>query len=330
MRCGARNGGGNGMKYAVIFPGQGAQRPGMGRDIYENYTSARAVFEEADEALGFKLSNKIFNGTPEELALTEITQPAILTVSIAMCRALEEEMGACLAPCCMAGHSLGEYTSLVAAGALTLADGVRLVRERGHLMQDAVPVGTGAMAAVMGMEYGEVDSVCKEAASFGVCETSNVNSQKQIVISGETNAVNEALKIIKERYTAKTAMLRVSAPFHCVLMKPVAEKLAESFGKIKWCHPKFPIVANYNAQIVTSKEEIIQALFNQTFSPVLWLQSVFAMEKIGTEGYIELGPGSVLSGLVRKICKGKRPHAVSDKEDLLSAVAYLKGEAENG
>ena len=314
------------MKYALIFPGQGAQRPGMGKDICDKYITARRVFEEADEALGFSLSDIIFNGTPQELAQTEITQPAILTASVAMFRALEQEMGTAVEPVCMAGHSLGEYSALVAAGALSLTDAVRTVKKRGALMQSAVPVGEGSMIAVVGLSLEEVQSVCEEAAEGEVCEASNVNSPTQIVISGNTGALERAQKIIAERYSAKVVSLRVSAPFHCSLMRPVADELEEAFQSIDWHAAKYPIIANATARPVQKIAEIRSALYKQIYTPVLWSQSVIEMERNGVDGYIELGPGSVLSGLVRKICKGKRPHAVSDSAALLEAADFLRGE----
>lgn len=313
------------MKYAIIFPGQGAQRPGMGKDVCERYISAKRVFDEADEALGFSLSEIIFNGTPEELAHTAITQPAILTVSIAMFRALEQEIGTALEPVCMAGHSLGEYTALVASGALSIRDGVRLVHKRGDLMQAAVPLGMGSMAAIIGLELSDVSAICAEAAQGEVCQAANVNSPTQIVISGHAGAVSRAISLIEQKYTAKVVPLRVSAPFHCHLMRPVADELREAFRKIDWHEPRVPIIANATARPVKKIAEVRDALFNQTFQPVMWSQSVLEMEDMGVDGYIELGPGSVLSGLVRKICKGKRPYAVSNSEELLAAAEYLKG-----
>lgn len=315
------------MKYAMIFPGQGAQRPGMGKDIYERYVSAKRIFDEADDALGFSLSSIIFDGTPEELAHTAITQPAILTVSVAIFRALEQEIGTALMPECMAGHSLGEYTALVAADAISLADGVRLVHKRGALMQEAVPLGLGSMAAIIGLELSDVSAICAEAAQGEICQAANINAPTQIVISGHTDAVNRAVALIGQKFTAKVVPLRVSAPFHCSLMRPVADELKEAFKSIEWHEPKFPIVANATARQVNKIPAIRQALYDQTFSPVMWSQSVLEMQHSGIEGYIELGPGSVLSGMIRKICKGNRPYAVSNSEELLAAAKYLTEEA---
>jgi len=314
------------VRYALIFPGQGAQRPGMCKDFYDEYDASRRAFEEADEALGFSLSDIIFNGTQADLTKTEITQPAILTASIAAFRAVEAEFGAKLKPVCVAGHSLGEYTALVATGAVSLADGVRLVHLRGRLMQDAVPLGIGSMAAIVGKGLDEVSAACDEAAKGEVCEAANVNAPAQIVVSGHASAVERASAILTAA-GAKVVPLRVSAPFHCKLMRPVGEELKDAFAKIEWHEPECPIAANASAKLIKNVDELKEALYRQTFSPVLWSQSVLAMEAYGTDGYIEMGPGSVLSGLVRKICNGKRPYPVSDKEGLALAVKFLRGEA---
>ncbi len=312
------------MSYAVVFPGQGAQRPGMGQAFKEKYRAAAEVFEEADEALGFKLSDVIFNGTQEELMQTEITQPAILTVSIAVYRAVQEEIGEILKPVCMAGHSLGEYTSMVASGVLSLADCVRLVRLRGKLMQEAVPAGRGTMLAVIGMPLDEVMAVCKQAENGQVCSAANVNQPEQIVISGHTEAVARTEKIIKEQHRARTVPLRVSGPFHCSLMRPVAEKLKAEFEKLEWKNPLCPVVSNAEATLLRTVEDIRRALYEQTFSPVLWVQDVLRMKEAGAEKYIEMGPGSVLSGLIRKILKGNTPVSVSSPEDIDAALAVIK------
>lgn len=314
------------MKFSLIFPGQGAQRPGMGKTFYDKYEAAKKVFEEADQALGFSLSEIIFDGTPEELAKTVITQPAILVASMAAFKALEAESGE-LKPCMVAGHSLGEYTSLVAADVISLADGVRLVHLRGELMQDAVPLGEGSMAAIVGLDLDQVGAICEKAAQGGVCQAANVNAPTQIVISGHARAIASVTAAIEAEGNAKVIPLRVSAPFHCDLMKPVAEKLRDAFEKIEWHNPKYPVVANVDAKPVTTAKEIKDALYRQTFSPVLWSQSVLEMEGLGVEGYVELGPGSVLSGLIRKICKGKKPYSVSDTGELDKAVNFLRSEA---
>lgn len=307
------------MKYAIIFPGQGAQKPGMGQSFCEKYKVSSDVFAEADDALGFKLSDIIFNGTQEDLAKTAITQPAILTTSIAVYRAAQDKFGGTLAPVCMAGHSLGEYTALVASGALSLSDGVRLVHLRGQLMQEAVPVGAGKMVAVVGMKLDEIMAICKQAEEGQVCSAANVNQPEQIVISGNTEAVERAEVLIKEQHSGRVIPLRVSAPFHCSLMRPVAEKLKAEFEKVTWHTPTCPIVSNAEAKLMSKTAEIRRALYEQTYSPVLWVQDVLKMQEFGVEHYIEMGPGSVVSGLVRKILKGNRPFAVSTPEDVDTA-----------
>ena len=313
------------MRYALIFPGQGAQKPGMGRELYDKYDVSRAVFQEADDALGFSLSEVIFNGSAEELTKTAITQPAIMTVSIAALRALESEYGE-LTPYCAAGHSLGEYTALVAAGSISLRDAVRLVHLRGSLMQDAVPIGLGAMAAIIGKDLDEVRELCSWASEGEVCQAANVNAPTQVVVSGHKGAVDRVVKMVEAEGTAKAILLKVSAPFHCDLMRPVGDKLKAAFDKISWNDPKYPIVTNAFATFVRHVPEIKEALYMQTFSPVLWSQSVIAMDESGVEGYIELGPGNVLSGLVRKICKGRKSCPVCNAEELEAAVRFLRGE----
>lgn len=314
------------MSYALIFPGQGAQKPGMGKEFYYNYSASRSVFDEVNEALGFSLSDVIFNGTEEDLVKTAITQPAILTVSMAVLRGIEAELGHRLFPSCVAGHSVGEYTSLVASGVISLADGVRLVRLRGSLMQDAVPLGVGSMLAIIGLRLDDVRKICKEAAEDEVCEVANINSATQIVVSGHTGALRRASATVEKAGGGKVIELRVSAPFHCSLMLAAAEKLKEAFADVKWHEPEFPIVTNVDAKFTTSIKEIKSALYRQTFSPVRWFQSVEAMQAAGVTGYIELGPGNVLSGLVKKICKGKRPYPVSEPCEVVQAMEFLEGE----
>ncbi len=296
------------LKYAIIFPGQGAQEPGMGREIFENYPAARQAFEEADEALGFSLSDKIFNGTQEELGLTEITQPAILTVSIAAFRALSSELGETPVPLCMAGHSLGEYTALVASGVISMADGVRLVSRRGNLMQNAVPVGKGAMAAVLGLSLEEVSKVCAKVANGQVVAPANINLPTQIVISGHTDAVMRALDYITKNYTARTRLLKVSCPCHSALLELTATELEKEFMKVtSWSNPSCPIISNVSGTALSNVEDIKRALYKQIYFPVQWVDSVLEMEKLGVENYIELGPGKVLSSIVKKLCSDKTP-----------------------
>ena len=292
------------MRYALIFPGQGSQEVGMGKDLYEAFGTAKDVFSRADEALGFSLSRIIFEGPDEELKRTAFTQPAILTMSIAALYSLEKEMGLSLDPMFLAGHSLGEYTALVAAGSISLEDGVRLVHLRGRLMQEAVPEGEGAMAAILGLEAEAVSEVCEKAAPSGECQPANFNSPGQVVISGKTAFVHAAMEKAKEYGAKKTVLLNVSAPFHSRQMRPVADRLREAFEKIEWRNPSVPIISNSAASPVHSVEEIQNALFDQTFLPVLWQASINRMADEGVEAFYEIGPGTVLTGLVKKCRKG--------------------------
>ncbi|MBL3538597.1 ACP S-malonyltransferase [Aminivibrio sp.] len=292
------------MAYSLIFPGQGSQEAGMGKDFFDAFPSARDVFLRADQALGFSLSSIIFNGPEEELMRTAFTQPAILTVSTAILECLKKEAGIIPAPLFMAGHSLGEYTALVASGVLSLEDGVRLVHLRGRLMQEAVPEGEGAMAAILGLDPDLVSAVCSEAAPGGECRPANFNSPGQVVISGSTPFVRAVMEKAKEAGAKKTVLLNVSAPFHSRQMRPVADSLREAFGSLEWHEPSAPIVSNALARPVRSVHEIQQALFDQTFMPVLWNDSVNRMADDGVDTFFEIGPGSVLSGLVKKCRKG--------------------------
>lgn len=299
---------------ALIFPGQGAQQVGMGSDAVSAFPAAKKAFEEADEALGFRLSDLIFHGPESELTLTANTQPAILTTGVALYRALTVDLGVDLKPAFVAGHSLGEHTALVASGALSLGNGVRLVRRRGELMQQAVPAGQGAMAAVLGLEDEAVEQVCRDVS--GLCEPANYNCPKQLVISGEKAAVEEACQLAKERGAKRAMALNVSAPFHCSLMKPVAEPLFELIQTLTWHEPFCPLVANVTAQPVTDLKTIAEGLRLQTYSPVLWTQSVQAMARAGVTRFIEFGPGKVLSGMVKKIVKEAEVVSLENAEAL--------------
>lgn len=318
------------MKYALIFPGQGAQEVGMGRDLFDCYPSAREVFEKADEALGYSLSRIIFHGPEEELTKTENAQPAILAVSIATKLVIEKEIGIPLTPQLVAGHSLGEYTALVAAHTLTLEDGVKLVHLRGKWMQEAVPLGQGSMAAILGLEPNLVEQACEEASRDQVCSPANYNSPGQVVISGHAEAVARAVEIARKMGARKAIPLKVSAPFHCALMEPVADRLEQAFSDCSWESPSCPLVNNVSATIITGTDEIRQALRRQTYSPVRWLESVQEIEKAGISHFLEIGPGNVLSGLVRKGCKDAVTFDTSNHENLSRLVAALRGkEAEN-
>ena len=318
------------MSYAIVFPGQGAQEVGMGADFRDAYGVSKAAFEAADEALGYALSKIIFEGPEEELTKTANTQPAILVTSIAVMRAAEQEFGTAFKPAFFAGHSLGEYTALVAGGALSLGDAVRLVHKRGALMQDAVPLGQGAMAAVMGLDMDTLRSVCGEACCGQVASPANVNAPSQIVISGDAAAVERAGVLAKEKGASKVIPLKVSAPFHCDLMRPVADKLKAEFGAVSWHKPAVPIVANVDALPKDSADSIQKALYEQTYSPVLWSNGVEAMVAAGVTLFVEFGPGSVLSGLIKRIAKGTKAVSAGKVADLEKALAAIREQGEMG
>ncbi|HEX8140199.1 MAG TPA: ACP S-malonyltransferase [Pyrinomonadaceae bacterium] len=308
-------------KLAYIFPGQGSQAPGMGRDLAETFPAARRVFEEADEALGFSISRVCFEGTAEELQLTENTQPAILTVSVAALRAMEAE--GFPAPDFVAGHSLGEYSALVAADALSLADAVRTVRARGRYMQEAAPRGSGAMAAIMGADLETVMNACGEAQQGQVCMPANINSPGQIVIAGDAAAVERAIAIVKERGAKRAIKLNVSAPFHCALMMPAQERLAQDLSELTFRELRAPLITNVDAAEVLSGEEARDALVRQVSSPVRWQESVELLISEGVETFVEVGPGKVLSGLLRQIKRDARGLNVETAETLRAARSAL-------
>lgn len=284
---------------AFLFPGQGSQYPGMGKELAENFVVVRHTFEEADDALGQAISRLCFEGPESELQLTENTQPALLAVSIAFLRLLTSETG--LAPAYLAGHSLGEYSALVAAGALDFGDALRVVRARGKFMQEAVPVGTGAMAAVLGVDAEVVADICAEAAAGEVVVPANFNCPGQIVISGQASAVQRAVEIAKGRGIRKVLVLPVSVPSHCSLMKSAGERLAETLDSIGITPFAAPVVSNVEAKPYTDVERVKPLLVAQISSPVLWEASVKEMAARGVERFVEIGPGKVLSGLVKKI-----------------------------
>lgn len=286
---------------AFIFPGQGSQFAGMGKDLADNFPAARQVFAEANEALGFDLARLCFEGPEEDLKLTANTQPAILATSIAALRVLEAETG--LQPGCTAGHSLGEYSALVCAGALPFADAVRTVRQRGTFMQEAVPVGTGAMAAMLGIERAELESICAEAAQGEVVSAANYNSPGQIVIAGHAGAVARAIEVAKGRGYRKAMLLPVSAPFHCALMQPAAERLSGVLAQVATADPTVPVVSNVEALPNRDGNRVRDLLITQVCAPVRWDESVQKMAELGVTRYIEIGPGKVLSGLVKRIVK---------------------------
>jgi [acyl-carrier-protein] S-malonyltransferase len=305
-------------KIALLFPGQGSQTVGMGKDLFDNFAVSREVFEEADDALGFSLSEMCFAGTAEDLALTANTQPAILTTSVAAFRAMEAE--GFPAPSFVAGHSLGEYSALVAAGAMSFPDAVRTVRKRGTYMQEAVPVGVGAMAAILGLPLETVEVACVEAAEGEVCSPANINSPAQIVIAGNADAVDRAIELLKERGAKRAIKLNVSAPFHCDLMLPAQERLEADLAKIGFRDLRFPIIENVTADANTKGERARTALTEQVSSPVRWAQSVETLlaEEVGT--FIEVGAGKVLSGLVRQINRDVRCLNVENTESLKNSL----------
>lgn len=303
-------------KTAFIFPGQGSQYSGMGKELAENFAAARQVFEEADDALGFKLSATCFSGSEDELKLTATTQPAILTTSVAVLAVVAQETG--LAADYLAGHSLGEYSALVCSGALAFADAVRTVRARGTFMQEAVPVGTGTMAAMLSIEKDILEEICVEASQGEVVSPANFNSPGQIVIAGAVGAVGRAIEIAKGRGFKKAMLLPVSAPFHCAMMKPAADRLSAVLDSTPVSDMSRPVVANADASPNTDKEKVRQLLVTQVCAPVLWEQSVAAMAGLGVGRFIELGPGKVLSGLVKRI---SREVAIANVEDLATLKA---------
>jgi [acyl-carrier-protein] S-malonyltransferase len=308
------------MKTAFIFPGQGSQYPGMGRKLAESYAVARKVFEAADAALGFAISKVCFEGPAEALQLTANTQPAILTVSVAAAAVLGEKG---VQPDFVAGHSLGEYSALVAAGALNLAEAVRLVRKRGQYMQEAVPVGQGAMAAVLGLDGAMLEEVCHEAAQGEVVSPANLNSPGQVVIAGSAAAVARAVELAKGRGAKRAIMLNVSAPFHCALMRPAQERLSADLDATRVEDPQAPLVNNVSAQVVTSAAVIREGLKQQVTSPVRWGESVRRLRQEGVGLFVEVGPGKVLSGLVRQIDRTAECLHVEDSASLGEAIARL-------
>jgi len=313
------------MSIAYIFPGQGAQFAGMGRELAGQSAAARDVFAEADEALGFSLSQLCFEGPDEALQLTENTQPAILTASIAALRAMEAE--GFPPPELVAGHSLGEYSALVAVGSISLSDAVRTVRARGRYMQEAVPVGVGAMAAILGADETIVAEACREATALEgeVCSPANINSPKQIVIAGHTAAVERAMELLKKRGAKRAIKLPVSAPFHCALMQPAQDRLSADLEGTEFADLRVPLVTNVDADAIRSGSKERASLVRQVSSPVRWLESVRFLASAGVELFVEVGPGKVLSGLVRQIVSDARCLNVADTASLEATRAALAG-----
>ncbi|TAL17230.1 [acyl-carrier-protein] S-malonyltransferase [bacterium] len=310
------------MTYALVFPGQGSQYAGMGLELAKQYREAQAVFKEADAALGRPLSSLIENGPREELALTWNTQPAILTASVAVFRALSSRVS--LRPIAMAGHSLGEYSALVASGAMEFSDAVRIVEKRGQFMQEAVPVGEGAMYAVLGLDTARVEAICAEHSTGGkLAAVANDNCPGQVVISGHADTLLKVAEALKSAGAKRAVKLEVSAPFHCSLMNPAAEKLAGELAKVKFSTPIFPVVANADAKRNTDSARIPELLRKQVFSPVLWQGCVKALSEMGADTFIEVGPGKVLSGLIKRIEEKAAVLNVENAETLDACIKVL-------
>lgn len=299
---------------AFVFPGQGAQHSGMGKELADNFSVAKHIFEEANDALGFDLAKLCFDGPDEELKLTTVTQPAILTTSIAALKVLEQETG--LKAEYSAGHSLGEYSALVCANTLSFADAVRTVRQRGAFMQDAVPVGVGSMAAIIGLDAAILESVCQEAAEGEVVSPANFNSPGQIVIAGHTSAVERAMVLAKEKGAKRALSLPVSAPFHCSLLAPAGKKLGEVLSNIDFSAMSLPVVSNVEAEPNDASDRLQHLLVAQVSAPVRWDASVSRMVELGVDKFIEIGPGKVLSGLVRRIDKSTTSMNIEDVKSL--------------
>jgi [acyl-carrier-protein] S-malonyltransferase len=307
-------------KLAFLFPGQASQYCGMGRDLAEHFPESKAVFEEADAALGFSISQTCFAGTEEALKLTENTQPGILTVSTAAYRALEKRG---VVPDFVAGHSLGEYSALVAAAGLEFSAAVKLVRARGKYMQEAVPPGQGAMAAILGLAPTEVADICKKAAENDVVSPANLNSPEQTVISGSAAAVKRAVEIASQSGAKRAVILPVSAPFHCALMMPAQQRLESDLRATQFSALKIPLITNVDAEAVSTGDEARDALIRQVTAPVRWLDSVRDMIESGVTVFVEVGPGKVLTGLLRQIDRSVRVFNVEDSASLQSTMEKL-------
>jgi [acyl-carrier-protein] S-malonyltransferase len=313
------------MSVAFVFPGQGSQQVGMGRALAEAFPESRQVFEEADSALGFGLSRLCFEGPEGDLQLTANAQPAILAASVAALRPL---VARGVRPAWVAGHSLGEYSALVAAEALSVADALRTVRRRGQYMQEAVPVGVGAMAAILGLDLRAIEEACRQAAEGEVVSPANVNSPGQVVIAGHAAAVDRASERCRAAGAKRAVRLPVSAPFHCALMKPVEDRLAPDLAALAFRDPAVPLVNNVDARVVRDASSCRDGLVRQVSGAVRWQESVELLAREGVTTFVEVGPGTVLSGLVRKIAKGARALHVDSPESLEAAVADLGAGAE--
>ena len=315
------------MTRAFIFPGQGSQTVGMGKALAEAFPQAKAVFDEVDEALSQKLSSLMWEGPAEELTLTANTQPALMAVSLAAIRVLEAEAGLDLKQhaAFVAGHSLGEYSALAAAGSLSISDTARLLRIRGNAMQNAVPVGQGAMAALLGLEYDAALEVAREAAQGEVCDAANDNGGAQVVVSGHKSAVERAVAIAQTKGAKRAVMLAVSAPFHCALMQPAADAMREALDRVTVNSPVVPVVANVEAAPITDPSVIRDALVRQVTGTVRWRESVAYMTSQGVDSFYEVGSGKVLTGLVKRIAAGASSAAIGTPEDIAAFKASLNG-----
>jgi [acyl-carrier-protein] S-malonyltransferase len=307
-------------KLAFLFPGQASQYPGMGRELAANHPAARSVFDEADKALGFSISDLCFSGTEEALKLTANTQPAILTVSVAAYRVLEENG---IQPAFVAGHSLGEFSALVAAGSLEFSDAVRLVRHRGEYMQTAVPEGVGAMAAILGLAPAQVAGICRQAADGQVVAPANLNSPEQTVISGHAEAVKRAVELASAGGAKRAVMLPVSAPFHSSLMQPAAARLEADLREIEFHDLRVPLVNNADAELTTGGDDAREALVRQVTLPVRWEESIRELIEQGVNTFVEVGPGRVLTGLLRQIDRSIHVFNVEDEKSLRSTLEKL-------
>lgn len=314
------------MSIAFVFPGQGSQAVGMGKSLADNFASARAVFDEVDAALSQKLSDLMWNGPEDQLTLTENAQPALMAVSLAAMRVLEVEHGITVAntAVCVAGHSLGEYSALAAAGTFTLADAARLLKIRGRAMQLATPVGTGAMAALLGLDFATASLVAAEAAQGDVCQAANDNSDGQVVISGHKAAVDRALDIAKAKGAKRAILLPVSAPFHCALMQPAAEAMLEALAGADMKNPVVPVIANVGAAPLMDAAAIRSSLVAQVTGTVRWRECVYAMSDMGVNVFVEVGSGKVLTGLAKKNAPEAKAVAINSADDIAAALEFLK------
>jgi [acyl-carrier-protein] S-malonyltransferase len=309
-------------KIAFVFPGQGSQQVGMGLDFAQKYPSANEVFQRSNAALGFDVAKLCWEGPEEKLKQTENTQPAILTTSVAILAVLREME---IEPDIVAGHSLGEYTALVAASSISFEDAVQIVRKRGKYMQEAVPLGHGTMAAIMGLQLADIERICVSCQEYGVVEPANINCPGQIVISGEVPAVENAIKLAKEAGAKKSVILPVSAPFHSSLMQNAGKMLEKELERVNIEDPKIPFIANISGDFLNNGSQIQQSLVRQVSSRVLWQQTIERMQSFGVKTFIEVGPGKVLSGFNKKICKELTILHVNDIETLISVLQSVKG-----